>query len=114
MLSVEALKAYGANTEQGLGRCMNNEAFYLRLVGMALEDSRFGQLRGVIESGSLDQGFELTHALKGVVGNLSLDPLYRPLCEMTELLRSRTKTDYSRLLTEIEQQYAALLALTGQ
>ena len=32
MLTVEKLKEYGADTGEGLNRCMNNEAFYLRLV----------------------------------------------------------------------------------
>ena len=30
MLTVAALREFGANTEEGLSRCMNNEAFYLR------------------------------------------------------------------------------------
>ena len=38
MLTLEGLKSYGANTEEGMARCMNNEAFYLRMVGMMAED----------------------------------------------------------------------------
>ena len=33
-MTVDDLKTYGANTEEGLRRCMNNESFYLRLVKM--------------------------------------------------------------------------------
>ena len=44
-----------------------------------------------------------SHALKGVLGNLSLTPLYEKVCEITELLRARTETDYAPLLSEIEQ-----------
>ena len=29
-MTVNDLKTYGANTEEGLRRCMNNESFYLR------------------------------------------------------------------------------------
>ena len=28
MLTIEKLKEYGANVEEGLARCLNNEAFY--------------------------------------------------------------------------------------
>ena len=33
-MTIDDLKTYGANTEEGLRRCLNNEAFYLRLVRM--------------------------------------------------------------------------------
>lgn len=114
MLSVKALKDFGADTDQGLNRCMNNEAFYLRLVGMVLEDDRFRQLRAAITAGDLDKGFELTHALKGAAGNLALNPLLEPISEMTELLRSRKQVDYAPLLEQIETQYALLLALAKE
>ena len=48
------------------------------------------------------------HALKGVLGNLSLTPLYEKVCEITELLRARTETDYAPLLSEIEQRRGQL------
>ena len=37
MLSVEALREFGADVDSALIRCMNNEAFYLRLVRMAIK-----------------------------------------------------------------------------
>ena len=59
MINIDALKNYGANVEEGLGRCM------------------------------------------GITGNLALTPLYEPIVEITELLRARTETDYSPLLSVI-------------
>ena len=44
MLTIDALKAFGADVDEGLQRCMNNEAFYLRMVGMALADGGFAEL----------------------------------------------------------------------
>jgi hypothetical protein len=38
MITIEGLKEYGANVEEGLTRCMNNEAFYLKLVGKMVND----------------------------------------------------------------------------
>ena len=43
-MTLDDLKAYGANVEEGLGRCMNNEGFYLRLVEMAKNEPGFDQL----------------------------------------------------------------------
>jgi HPt (histidine-containing phosphotransfer) domain-containing protein len=111
MLSVELLKQYGADTADGLNRCMNNEGFYLRLVAMVAQDPGFSQLREALESGDLDRSFSIIHNLKGSVGNLSLTPLYRPICEMTELLRGKKEMDYAPYLREIEKQHEKLLEL---
>ena len=32
MLTLDALRAYGADVDDGLRRCMNMEAFYLKLL----------------------------------------------------------------------------------
>ena len=44
MLTLEALKEYGADTEDGLKRCMDNRDFYIRLIGKALENKCFKEL----------------------------------------------------------------------
>jgi hypothetical protein len=64
-----------------------------------------------VESGDLDRSFGIVHNLKGSVGNLSLTPLYRPICEMTELLRERAQVDYGPYLDEIQTQHEKLLEL---
>ena len=101
MLTIETLKAFGANTQEGLGRCMNNEAFYFRLIGMAVKDANFEKLDSALAGKDLDGAFEAAHALKGVLGNLSLTPLFTTANEMCELLRSRTDIDYGPLLEEL-------------
>ncbi len=77
MLTVEQLRNYGANVDEALKRCMNNEGFYLRLVKKAMQDPYCDQLKEAIEAKDFDRAFELAHALKGVAGNLSLTPLYK-------------------------------------
>ena len=104
MLTIDALKDFGANVEEGLGRCLGNEAFYFRLIGMAIGDANFENLHTAAEAGDLDAAFEAAHALKGVLGNLALTPLYEATSEITELLRDRTEMDYS-------EKVAGILAL---
>ncbi len=101
MLTIESLKEFGADTEEGLQRCMGNEGLYLRLVGIILKDPGFENLKNAVEARDLTAGFEAAHALKGALGNLSLTPVYDPVCEITELLRAKTDTDYMPLLTAI-------------
>ncbi|MBQ9686894.1 MAG: Hpt domain-containing protein [Oscillospiraceae bacterium] len=113
MLTIDALRTYGANVEEGLERMMNNEAFYLRMVNMILNDTSAVKLRAAVEAGELNTGFEVAHALKGIAGNLSLTPLYDKTVEITELLRAGTEMDYGPLLDGIDQEFARIHELAG-
>ena len=111
MLTVQTLREYGANVDEGLKRCMNNEMFYLRLVKMALADTHFESLRAAVNAGDLQAAFESAHSLKGVLTNLALTPLATTVSEVTELLRARTEADYGAYMKRIDAEYAALKAL---
>ena len=100
-MTIDMLTAYGANTKEGLQRCMNNESFYFRMVKMIPGDVHFQNLYDAIDAGDLTAAFEAAHALKGSTGNLSLTPIFAPVCEITELLRAGTKTDYTPLIEAI-------------
>lgn len=110
-MTLDDLRAYGANVDEGLTRCMNNESFYLRLVGMVKDEKGFDALEQAIAANDLDAAFEAAHGLKGVLGNLSLTPLFDPMSEITELLRSRTEMDYGPLMDTIRTQKDAFFAL---
>lgn len=94
MLTLDTLRAFGANVDEGLGRCMKNEGFYLRMVRMSLADGNFEKLVQAAETNDLDAAFEAAHALKGVLANLALTPMSAAAGELTELLRNRTPGDY--------------------
>ncbi len=111
MLTIDSLRAWGADTNTGLNRCMNNEAFYLRLVDKGIRDEGFIRLKESVEAGDLARGFEEAHALKGVMANLALDPVTKPVTEITELLRACTDTDYSALLEKILAERDSLIRL---
>ena len=111
MLTVDTLRAFGADVDEALVRCMNNADFYLMLVGKAAEDRRLALLAEQISEKNLDAAFETAHALKGMYANLSLTPLTKPVSEITELLRSGTVTDYSALMKEAAAQYEKLCSL---
>ena len=112
MLTIAALNELGADTGSGVARCMNNEAFYLRLVGMALRDDGYERLREAVEGGDLKEGFERAHALKGMLANVSLSALLAPIAEITEELRARKEMDYAplleRIFAELEKHRALL------
>lgn len=113
MLTIEKLKDYGANVEEGLSRCLGNEDFYIRLVNLALADGGFDRLSEAVKSADMTASFEAAHALKGMLGNLALTPMFAPASEMTELLRSREAADYETYLQIILEQRDKLAALAA-
>ena len=110
MLTIEKLRAWGADVDEAMARCLNTEAFYLRLVDKGLQDPNFDRMKEAIAAGDLDRAFEAAHALKGVLANLALIPILEPVREITELLRGRTQADYAPLLAVIDEQKARLLS----
>ena len=116
MLSIKALREYGANVDEAVKRCMNNEAFYLRMVKMAAADKNFERLPAAIAAEDWKGAFEAAHALKGVLGNLALTPVLEPAVQLTELLRPLAPLkaeEYEDLLAQIGAGKARLDELIG-
>lgn len=111
MLTIEKLRAFGADVDDGLSRCLGREDFYLRLVGMAIQGDKLKPLGDALAEGDPEASFEAAHALKGVYANLSLTPLLKPAVELTENLRRRVVMDYGPLYEELVRQDQALRAL---
>ena len=53
MITVEKLKAFGANTEEALARCFGNETLYLKLVATIPAEAKFETLRQALASNNL-------------------------------------------------------------
>lgn len=111
MLTTEKLRQYGANVDEGLQRCVNNEQLYLTLVNRFLNQNTFPDLKAAILDRDLEKAFHISNSLKGVIGNLSLSPLYGIIYQMTELLRNRTEMDYSDYIQRYEMSYSLFAAL---
>ena len=84
------------------------EGFYLNLVNSAIDDTELKKLGQALSDSDIKTAFEVSHSLKGVYGNLGLTPLYKPISEMTELLRSGTQADCDRLYSILMQSFSEL------
>ena len=111
MITIDKLRQFGADVHDGLDRCLGMEDFYIEMATMGLADERFETLGTTIESGDLDEAFEMAHALKGVVGNLALTPIFEPLSELTELLRHKADGDYMGLYRRMKAEKDRLMAM---
>ena len=117
MLTIDSLRDYGANVEEGLTRCMNMEPFYLKIVGMVKDDvdGSFAKLKAAVSERDVAKTFEAAHALKGSTGNVGLTPIFKPVCALSDMLKGNTDKDMGpecdRLAGEVFEQYDRLKAL---
>ena len=113
MFTIDKLKAFGCNVEEGLSRCMNEEFFYIHLVTSLITetDKKLPLLEEAINQNDLQKAFEYAHGLKGVYGNLAITPLYEKISNVTELLRAKEEADYPSLIKEIKILYEQFKSL---
>ena len=82
-------------------------------MGKGLNDANFDALQAACDAQDAHKAFEAAHALKGAVGNLSLTPIYTPLCALTECLRGQAAIgdDARKLVGEVFAQLKRARAL---
>ena len=100
-MTIGDLVDFGADTQAGLKRCLDNEDFYLRMVKKMPGDANFQKLYDAMAAGDQDAAFDAAHSLKGALGNLALTPIFAPVAELTELLRAHSRQDCTALLETI-------------
>ena len=111
MITFETLKEFGIDPKDGLARCMNKEEFYFKMLKLGLANEYFDTIEEALAAKDKKAGFEAAHALKGIVGNLALAPMYKPLSELTELLRKDADGDYLSIYKPVKEMRDKLLAL---
>ncbi|MBO6305425.1 MAG: Hpt domain-containing protein [Selenomonadaceae bacterium] len=114
MITLEILKDLGIDPKDGLARCMNKEDFYFKMLKLGLSNEKFDSIEEVLRDKNMKEGFEMAHALKGVAGNLAIDPIYKPMSELTELLRNKKDGDYLGIYKPAKEMRDKLLKIINE
>ena len=75
MLTIDALRIYGADTPSGLQKCFGDEHFYLGMVEMLICDEKFDLLAIAIQERNIAACLHIAYALVDVAYGLALVPL---------------------------------------
>ena len=113
-MTIGDLIDFGADTQEGLKRCLNNEEFYLRMVKKMPGDANFQKLYDAMAAGDQNAAFDAAHSLKGALGNLALTPIFAPVAELTELLRAHSRQDCTALLETIRRGQETLSRICAE
>lgn len=85
---LERLRDWGCDVDGALERMLDDEEFYLECLSMLMEDEGFDALSAALEQGDASTAFDRAHALKGVLANLGLTPLFEQVEKIVEPLRA--------------------------
>lgn len=101
---LDKLRLWGADVDGGMERMYADDEFYTKCLRMFESDENFGKLDIAFQTKNYEDAFSATHTLKGVAGNLSLNPLYKSLCTLTEKLRAHDYTNLDPLYQDVKQK----------
>lgn len=100
----QQLEESGADVETTLKRFMGNDAIYIKFLGKFPGDPNYANLGINMESGNYEEAYKCAHALKGVVGNLGLTPIFENVSTLVEELRNKANVDVNAALANEEWQ----------
>ena len=112
MSMVDELKELGANVDEAMQRFMNNAALYEKMLKKLPNMMKGKQVMEAIETGNIDGVIEIAHTLKGVLGNLSITPLYEAYTDIVALLRQNDMEKAKSILENsfpVEEKVAACI-----
>lgn len=103
MSLMEELDALGVDTQEGLGRVMDDRDLYVMMLGMFTDAIQSSNITPAdFDGSSLEELTNKVHTLKGTTGNLALTPLFNAYNEALGLLRAgqpaQAKAVYERML----------------
>lgn len=94
---LDELAKLGCNIDEALERCMGDPSFLERMykklpasihsVASDSSNEESSDILQCLDSGNVEKAINIAHTLKGVMGNLSVVPLYEAYSMATDLLR---------------------------
>ncbi len=109
----------GADVETTLKRFMGKEELYLKFIMKFQDDNNLEALLSSLDAQDYEGVFHSAHTLKGVAGNLGLNPVYDGASQICELLRGKQPQDVdvdklSELKDRLEETYNSFQKIIAQ
>lgn len=107
---LQGLQDAGIDVEGALSRLMNNEGFFLKMLGKFIEDKTYQSLETAYEAKDMQGVLHAAHALKGVSSNLGMTRLSDLCGQMQHMLEGKEDGDVDALMAGIRESYSTALA----
>lgn len=104
------LSEIGIDLESALKRFLNNEALLEKFFKKFLQDPNYQALLSAVEAGNCEDAFRAGHSLKGVAGNLSLQPLFECTRTQVDFFRNGDFENGAAMMPEVTRLYNEITA----
>lgn len=99
------MEGNGADVDTALNRFMGKEELYLKFIQKFLNDKNLESLQDCYKNDDYEGVFASAHSLKGVSGNLGLNPVYDVSAQICDLLRGKEASEVdTEKLKELKEQ----------
>jgi len=102
----------GFDVTGAIRRFAGNEALYEKYIFKFIDDKIYGNLAKAVGEGNIESIFTEAHTLKGVSGNLGLNPLFDPVSALVTATRGqKSQADIDTLFAAVETGYNAVITV---
>ena len=112
--AMDILREAGLDVESALGRMMNNQKLYLKMLGKFQQDTNFSKLKGFVEARDAKAAGESAHALKGMCATLGMTKLSDLCAQMQYLYEGREEGDPDLVAAEAVREYERVMDALGK
>ena len=103
--------AIESDGDVALGRFMGNKNLLTKFLGKFLEDNNYRLLDEALKVNDYETALAASHTLKGVSGNLGLDPLYHYSSEIVNAIREKRYGDIAPAFDQLKIHYEKVMSL---
>lgn len=105
---LDKLAVYGMEVELTMERFVQDEELYADCLFGFIQDNEFSLLEQAMAKQDYAAAMDYAHSLKGVVGNLGLEPLFRVVCDLVEALRRNDYAAGETLHSQVKDEWHKL------
>ena len=110
------LEENGADVDATLKRFMGNETLYMKFIMKFLDDKNFAGVKENLGKKDYEAAYVSAHTLKGVTANLGLDPVYKVVSQISDMLKGKSheEVDHEKLEElsgQLEVEYSRFIRI---
>lgn len=103
----------GINPNQGIARFNGNSEVYETMINKFPLDDHFPKMLQAIAQKDVNNAFQYAHAVKGMVGNLSMIDLYESIIPLVDELRTGRIENIEDYLPKVKENYQRVIDAIG-
>lgn len=107
----EKLMELGINYDAGLRRFAGKASIYEKYLKQFIEDPNFSKLKDEMQKEAYEEAFKTAHALKGVIGTLSIERLFSIVSELVEALRGNNIVKAKEIMIQANTEYNVIVGV---